>query len=76
MGKLDNKVRKREDLEGIGIPLVGEIPENKSGERLVVKKGDRSMVAEAFRMLRANISFLIPDREKKGNVIYLSSTIA
>jgi len=76
LGILDNKVRRREDLEGIGIPLVGEIPENKSGESLVVQKGERSMVAEAFRMLRANISFLIPDREKKGNVIYVSSTIA
>jgi capsular exopolysaccharide synthesis family protein len=76
LGVLDNKVRSKEDLEGIGIPLVGEIPENKSGESLVVQKGERSMVAEAFRMLRANISFLIPDREKKGNVIYVSSTIA
>lgn len=73
---LDNKVRRRDDLEHLGIPIAGEIPENKSNKYLVVEKGGRSMVAEAFRMLRANISFLLPNKNKKGNIIFLTSTIA
>lgn len=73
---LDNKVHSRDDLEGIGIPVVAEIPKNKTKKYRVVQKGERSLVAEAFRMLRSNMNFLLPKRTEGGSVIFISSAIA
>lgn len=74
--KLDNKVHSREDLEETKIPVVAEIPKNKTKKYLVVKQGERSLVAEAFRMLRNNMNFLLPKNKEGGSVIFLSSAIA
>jgi capsular exopolysaccharide synthesis family protein len=73
---LDNKVHSREDLEGIGIPVVAEIPQHKTGNNLVIHKEDRSIVAEAFRMLRNNMNFLLPRKKEGGNIVFVSSSIA
>ena len=73
---LDNKVHSREDLEGLKIPIVAEIPKNKTKKYMVVQKGERSLVAEAFRMLRSNMNFLLPKKKEGGNVIFISSAIA
>ena len=73
---LDNKVHSREDLEGMGIPVVAEIPQHKEGSNLVIHKEDRSIVAEAFRMLRNNMNFLLPKKKEGGNVVFVSSSIA
>jgi capsular exopolysaccharide synthesis family protein len=76
--KLDVKIRSREDLEGIDIPVVAEIPKTKSKDYLIVQKGNRSLVAEAFGMLRSNMKFLLPKQKEvdKGNIIFISSAIA
>jgi tyrosine-protein kinase Etk/Wzc len=54
---LDNKIHRREDLEKTNIPVIGEIPEGEKDIRIVVKKGERTIIAEAFRMLRAQPEF-------------------
>jgi capsular exopolysaccharide synthesis family protein len=73
---LDNKVHSREDLEGMGIPVVAEIPQHKELNNLVIHKEDRSIVAEAFRMLRNNMNFLLPKKKEGGSVVFVSSSIA
>ncbi len=73
---LDNKIRKKEDLEKLGIPIIGEIPRNNTEDYLVVKQGDRSLIAEAFRMLRTNLNFYLTKQEGIGKTIFITSTIA
>ncbi|MGM0934459.1 MAG: GumC family protein [Bacteroidota bacterium] len=76
---LNNKVKSREDLEKHvnEIPLVGEIPkvEKKSSEMIL--KNDRSILAEAFRILHTNLQYLIVSTADKdrGNTIFVTSTV-
>ncbi|MDX1653553.1 MAG: polysaccharide biosynthesis tyrosine autokinase [Brumimicrobium sp.] len=74
--KLDNKIHSREDLDDTKIPVLAEIPKTKDKRYLVVNKGERSLIAEAFGMLRNNMSFLLPKNTLGGNVIFISSAIA
>jgi capsular exopolysaccharide synthesis family protein len=74
---LDTKVRKKKDLEGLGIPFIGEIPKNDTEDYVVVKKDDRSLIAEAFKMIRTNLSFYFAkEKQEFGKVVFLTSTIA
>ena len=80
---MDTKIRGRKDLEGVTLPIVGEIPLsyrkkrslpwNKQKEQLqvVVKNGNRNFINEAFRVLRTNIEFMLKDSNSK--VIILTS---
>lgn len=72
---LDNKVRSVQELEETTISVVGDIPFNKSKETLVTKKGERSVISEAYRMLRTNMKFLLEKKENEGQMIFLSSTL-
>ena len=68
---LDNKVHSRKDVEEFfNAPILGEIP---SSDETVVKDNDRSSLAEAFRILRTNIAFML-DAKKKSSVIFVTST--
>lgn len=56
-------LRGRKDLDGLPIPIAGEIPlvkvKDKKKDVLVsVGKDNRDMVNEAFRMLRTNVEFM------------------
>lgn len=67
---INTKVRGKKDLEGLSIPLIGEIPwwrnrkdikERKAAginEQIVVAPANRNIVNDAFRVLRTNINFL------------------
>lgn len=67
---LNSKVRGKKDLEGMSIPLIGEIPwwrnrkdikERKAAginEQIVVAPANRNIINDAFRVLRTNINFL------------------
>ncbi|RFC53331.1 GumC family protein [Brumimicrobium aurantiacum] len=72
---LDNKIRSVEELEETDITVVGDIPLDKSKDSLVTRKGERSMISEAYRMLRTNMKFLLEKKEDEGQVIFLSSTL-
>lgn len=68
---MDNKVHSRKDVEDFfNPPILGEIPKS---EETVVKDNDRSSLAEAFRILRTNIAFML-DSKKKSAVIFVTST--
>src|SRR5690606_33638835 len=68
---MDNKVHSRKDIEEkFNAPILGEIP---SSEDPVVKDNDRSSLAEAFRILRTNIAFML-GAKKDSAVIFVTST--
>ena len=73
---LNTKVTKKEDIEKLGIPLIGQIPQNLTKDYLVAIKGNRNSVSEAFRILRTNMSFLLNAENTAGKVIFSTSTIA
>ncbi|GAB5565797.1 MAG: tyrosine-protein kinase [Winogradskyella sp.] len=77
---LDTKVHSKEDISKDNtIPVVAEIPEIKGKEKvnMIFKNpNDRTIVAEAFRILSANVDYILPsETNKKHNVIYCTSTI-
>lgn len=73
---MDNKVHTHKDLDKFNLPQVGNIPINLKGEKLVALENPRSVISEAFRILRTNISFLFTEPKEKGNTLFVTSTIA
>ncbi len=75
---LNVKIRSREDLEkALSMPIIGSIPKVKSKKQIVISKNDRSGIAEAFRILRTNLDFLLAGIKKdRGRVIFVTSTIS
>lgn len=77
MSLLDNKVHSRTDVEAvIKAPVLGDIPNTKSGNKIVVSDTDRSSVAESFRLLRTNINFMLTGIKQGGKTIFVTSTIS
>jgi capsular exopolysaccharide synthesis family protein len=77
---LDNKIHNKEDLEKLinDIPVLGEIPRLTSKElKQFVKRNDRSLLAESFRIIRTNFDYVKRGRhvEAYNNVIFVTSTI-
>jgi capsular exopolysaccharide synthesis family protein len=76
---LDTKLHGKEDINAVNpeIPIVGEIPEIKKSKEIIFKNpNDRSVLAEAFRILCSNVDFLLPVHEdERGRVVFCTSTI-
>lgn len=74
----NTKVRDKNDLKGLSIPFLGEIPKVNSKKyddkdhMIVVNPGNRNIVNEAFRVVRTNLNFMI-DGEEKCPVVMLTS---
>lgn len=73
---VNNKVRSQEDIVKLNIPFAGRIPVKKGKQYIVHDGNDQNVMAEAFHMLRSNISFLLEKKNQDGNVIFVTSTIA
>ncbi len=78
---LDTKIYNKHTLESIvrDVPVLGELPRlGKKDEKLIIKD-DRSVLAEALRIIRTNLDYLIKTKEKvdgrRSNVIYVTSSI-
>src|SRR5690606_38393345 len=68
---LDNKVHSRKDIEEkVNTPILGELPASVDP---IVRDNDRSALAEAFRILRTNIAFMLGNK-KDSAVIFVTST--
>ena len=72
----DTKVHNKAQISNLGIPYIGDIPISESKSKLVVGKSERSSVAEAFRLLRTNINFLIPSTKSGAKSIFITSTLS
>jgi tyrosine-protein kinase Etk/Wzc len=73
---LDNKVHGKRDIDRTGIPFLGDIPLAETSDKVVLARGENSSVAEAFRLLRTNVDFMLGSTKKKGNTIFLTSTLS
>ena len=80
---LNNRVRGRKDLEGLSVPLIGEIPtiddkhhwwlkKTTQPRQIHVKAGNRDIINEAFRLVRTKLNFHL-DSEENNKVIMLTS---
>lgn len=73
---LDNKVHTKEDVQRlIKAPYIGDIP-NSQGKLKVVSKVDYSPKAEAFRIIRTNINFMLQNINSSCKTIFVTSTSA
>lgn len=81
---MNNSVRGRKDLEGVTLPLVGEVPllpqkrkrwfgkKQPETRPIVVKEGKRDVINEAFRVLRTNLEFMTGKKDG-AHVILVTS---
>ena len=77
---LDNKVHNKVTLERyVGdIPVLAELPRLSKKENILVRTGERTVLAESLRILRTNIDYVIKSKKSvsgRGNVIYVTSTV-
>ncbi|MDE6553606.1 MAG: polysaccharide biosynthesis tyrosine autokinase [Muribaculaceae bacterium] len=74
----NTKVRDKNDLKGLSIPFLGEIPKvntrkyDDKDHMVVISQGNRNVVNEAYRVVRTNLNFMI-DGEGKCPVVMLTS---
>jgi tyrosine-protein kinase Etk/Wzc len=72
---LDNRIKDPKELEGLlAMPLLAKIPQNTTNNALVVLNEPRSAIAESFRALKTNISFVVPI--EKQLTMAVSSTLS
>ncbi len=81
---LNTKVRNREDLKHLSIPIIGEIPthtekrglklinKNSDNYEIVVEQTNRNVINEAFRVLRTNVDFMMT-KNSSANVLIFTS---
>ncbi|MFI1772457.1 GumC family protein [Thalassobellus citreus] len=75
---LSDKIKSKEDLMKFSkhITILGELPSIRKKDSVLIKANDRSVLAEAFRILSANLQFLIGSHKKSGGIsIFVTSTI-
>ncbi|MCX7548378.1 polysaccharide biosynthesis tyrosine autokinase [Xanthomarina sp. F1114] len=71
---LDDKVHNINDVKKeVTIPFIGDIPKTGKKNKLI-SKIDYSPKAEAFRMVRTNLKFLLQNIEDRARVIFITST--
>lgn len=74
----NTKVRDKNDLRGLSIPFLGEIPKvntkkfDDKDHMVVVAPGNRNVVNEAYRVVRTNLNFML-DGDEKCPVVMLTS---
>ncbi len=73
---LDTKLYDKDDLIGVlKIPYIGDVPKTSSKTKLI-SRVDYSPKAEAFRIIRSNIDFILKDQNSITKKIFVTSTRA
>ncbi|MEZ4802646.1 MAG: polysaccharide biosynthesis tyrosine autokinase [Gelidibacter sp.] len=71
---IDTKIHSKDDLtKYLSAPYIGDIPKSSNKTRLV-KKVDYSPKAEAFRIIRTNVDFMLQDVDKHCKTVFVTST--
>lgn len=72
---LNDKLQSKKDVERISsIPVSGMIGHNTRSDYLVVNDNPKSVITEAFRSIRLNLTYFAP--EKKHKVIGVTSSVS
>ncbi|PZD77689.1 tyrosine-protein kinase [Mesonia sp. K7] len=73
---LDTKINSKQEVSRLlpQVSVVGELPQLDKTSHQVVLKNDRSILAEAFRILRTNLNYFKNSEAEKGQVVYVTST--
>ena len=73
---LDTKVHSRKDIEELTtIPFMGDVPHSETAAKIVINNEARTSVAEAFRLIRTNLDFMLPNKaDAAGKSIFITST--
>ena len=84
---MNTRLRNRKDLEGVKIPLVGEVPYgnktkwykcltrkemDKDKLQLLVEKDKQDVMNESFRVLRTKVDYFIGNDKKKNVILFTS----
>lgn len=74
---LDTKIKTRFDItDNTNIPFLGDVPTSESSSELM-ELSSRSSAAEAIRIVRTNLDFILSDQEdNECKTIFLTSTIS
>lgn len=66
IGFFETKIQAEDTIRELtSIPILGRIALSKSGKNVVVTRGNRSAIAEMFRLLRTNLNYLNVNRKKQ-----------
>lgn len=72
---LNDKIESEDDIRLLtNLPFLGYITQGNIGSNIVVKKGSRSSIAETFRLVRANLQFMLANAPHK--VVLFTSSIS
>ena len=75
---LDTKIKSKHDIEVKvpNVPVLAELPRIKDKDLIFRDPTDRTVQAEAFRILSSNVNYILSiDSPNRGKVIYCTSTI-
>lgn len=75
---LDNKVHNKLDLEKLSgnVPVLVEVPKMGKKDNKLVKKEDRSVLAESLRILRTNLNYIQRSHKSTpNNLIFITSSV-
>ena len=73
---LDTKIHNKKDIEeNLSLPFLGDIPKSDVKEKIVIGNENRSSSAEAFRLIRTNLDFMLTsNKRKESKTIFITST--
>lgn len=73
---LDTKIKTRLDIEGkTPIPFIGDVPTSETPGQLI-EINSRTSSAEAIRIIRTNLEFMLHKQEGMSKTIFLTSTFS
>jgi capsular exopolysaccharide synthesis family protein len=76
---LDNKIHNKIGLEKLigDVPVLAELPKLGKKDKTLVMTGDRSVLAEALRILRTNLDYYLKfnNHTKGGRTIFVTSSV-
>ena len=71
----DSKIHNKKDVENaINVPFLGDVPKSEVKEKIVIGNDTRSSTAEAFRLIRTNLDFMMTSNKGKSKTIFITST--
>jgi capsular exopolysaccharide synthesis family protein len=72
---LNTKVKTIKDISSQNLTVIGEIPFEQENKDILSEVSYKTALSESFRMLRANLAYVLPEENGKGRAIAITSTI-